>query len=197
MKKRLLIISAAMLLLVSAVACSATPVPENCPELGVMTKVGNTATPLNAENLKGSSIPNLIWQPVDCQSLKVIDDKTLSLNDYRGKPIMIIFQKTMNCPGCASEMPFIRAAYEQRTNGALVVLTVYREDNIAAVRHFATSKGYTFPAIADPNDDLATTCGFARGAPITIFVDTNGVVEDFKCGPFQSQEEIENILKSL
>ncbi len=197
MKRTLSLISAAVLLLVLAVACSAAPAPENCPELGVITNVGNAATPLNVDNLKGSPMPNLTWHPVDCQSLKVIDDQTLSLNDYRGKPVMIIFHKTMNCPGCAAEMPFILAAYQQRTNGELVILTVYREDKISAVRHFVTSKGYTFPALADLNDDLATTCGFAHGAPITIFVDANGVVKEFKCGPFQSQEEIENILKSL
>jgi peroxiredoxin len=196
-KKKLLIISVTTLLLTLIIACSGNPVPENCPELGVITGFENPNAPLNIENLKGSAIPNFTWQTVDCKSLKTIDNKTLSLSDLRGKPVIIIFHKVMNCPGCAQQMPFIRAAYDQRTNAVLTVLTIYREDKISAVRNFVTNKGYIFTALADQNDVVATKYGFTRGAPITIFVDADGIIKEFKWGPFQSQEEIENILKSL
>jgi len=196
-KKGLSIISATMLLLTLTTGCSGVPVPENCPELGVITKVENPATQLNIDNLKGSTAPNLTWRIVDCESLKTIDNKSLSLSDFQGKPVIIIFHKTMNCPGCEAQMPFIRAVYDQQTNAELTVLTIYREDKVSAVRRFATSKGYIFTALADPNDEFATICGFPHGAPITIFVDAKGVIKEFKCGPFRSQEEIENILKSL
>jgi len=196
-KTKLLIISVTTLLLTLIIACSGNPVPENCPELGVITGVENPNAPLNIENLKGSAMPNFTWQTVDCKSLKTIDNKTLSLSDLRGKPVIIIFHKVMNCPGCAQQMPFIRAAYDQRTNAALTVLTIYREDKISAVRNFVTGKGYIFTAIADQSDKVATQYGFTRGAPITIFVDADGIIKEFKWGPFQSQEEIEDILKSL
>jgi peroxiredoxin len=195
--KRLSIIAITMPLLTLTIACSGAPAPENCPELGVVTAVENPATRLNVDNLKGSTVPNLTWQIVDCKSLKAIDNKTLSLIDFRGKPVIIIFHKTMNCPGCAAQMPFIRAVYDKRTNAELTVLTIYREDKISAVRSFASSKGYIFTALADPNDEFATKFGFGRGAPITIFVDAKGIIKEFKTLPFQSQEEIENILKSL
>jgi peroxiredoxin len=197
MKKKLLLISATTLLLTLIIACSGNPAPENCPELGVITGVENPNTPLNIDNLKGSAIPNFTWQAVDCESLKTIDNKTLSLSDLRGKPVIIIFHKVMNCPGCVQQMPLMRAAYDQRTNAALTVLTIYREDKISAVRKFVTDKGYIFTALADQNDDVATKYGFTRGAPITMFIDAEGIIKDFKWGPFQSQEEIENIIGSL
>jgi peroxiredoxin len=196
-KTKLLIMSVTTLLLTLIIACSGNSVPENCPELGVVAGVENPNAPLNIENLKGSAIPNFTWQAVDCKSLNNIGNKTLSLSDLRGKPVIIIFHKVMNCPGCAQQMPFIRAAYDKRTNAALTVLTIYREDKISAVRNFVTSKGYIFTAIADQSDEVATTYGFTRGAPITIFVDADGIAKEFKWGPFQSQEEIEEILKSL
>jgi peroxiredoxin len=99
-----------------------------------------------------------------------------------------------NCPGCAAQMPFIRAVYDQRINAELTVLTIYREDKVSEVRSFVASKGYIFTALSDPNNEFATKCGFPHGAPITMFVDAKGVIKEFKCGPFQSQEEIENIL---
>jgi len=195
--KRLLVTVIAMLSLTLTIACSGSPVPGNCPELGIVTAVENPATHLNVDNLKGSTVPNLTWQIVDCKSLKAIDNKTLSLSDFRGKPVIIIFHKCMNCPGCSAQMPFIQRAYEQRSNGELAVLTIYREDKISAVRNYVTSEGYIFTALADPNDEFAITCGFPLMAPITIFIDANGIVKEFKCGPFQSQEEIEDIIKSL
>lgn len=197
MKIRLSIISVTILLITLTTACSGAPAPDNCPELGVITAVENPATPLNVDNLKGSTVPNLTWQIVDCKSLKAIDNKTLSLSDFRGKPVIIIFHKCMNCPGCAAQMPFIRTAYDQRSNGGLTVLTIYREDKISAVRNHVTSKGYIFTALADPNDEFATKCGFGRGAPISIFVDAKGIIKEFNTQPFQSQEEIEKILGSL
>jgi peroxiredoxin len=196
-KKKLSVISVTAVLLALITACSGVPTPEKCPELGVITEVENPTTPLSLDNLKGSIMPNLRWQTVACESLKTIDNKTPSLSDLRGKPIIIIFHKCMNCPGCAEEMPFIRAAYDQRTNAGLTVLTIYREDKISAVRNFVTSKGYIFTALADPDDEVATKCGFPRGAPITMFVDAKGIIKEFKCGPFQNLEEINNILKSL
>jgi peroxiredoxin len=195
--KRLSIIAITMLLLASTIACSEAPAPENCPELGIITAVEDTATPLNVDNLKGSIAPNLTWQIVDCKSLKAIDNKTVSLSDFRGKPIIIVFHKTMNCPGCATQMPFIRAAYDKQTNAELTVLTIYRGDKLSAVRTFVTNKGYIFTALADPNDEFAIKCGFPVMAPITIFIDAKGIIKEFKLGPFQSQEEIEDILKSF
>ncbi len=195
--KRLSVIATTMLLITLTTACSGAPAPENCPELGVVTAVENPATRLNVDNLKGSTIPNLTWQIVDCKSLKAIGNKTLSLSDFRGKPVIIIFHKTMNCPGCAAQMPFIQAVYDKWTNAELTVLTIYREDKISAVRSFTSSKGYIFTALADPNDEFATKCGFPVMAPITIFIDAQGVIREFKCGPCQSQEEIEGILRSL
>jgi peroxiredoxin len=195
--KRLLVISITMLLLTLTIACSGTPAPENCPELGIVTAVESPATHLNVDNLKGSTVPNLTWQIVDCKSLKAINNKTQSLSDFRGKPLIIILHKCMNCPGCAAQMPFIQKAYDKRSNGELAVLTIYREDNISAVRNHVTSKEYIFTALADPNDEFAINCGFPVMAPITIFIDAEGIVKEFKCGPFQSQEEIEDILKSL
>lgn len=194
--KRLSIIAITTILITSAMACSGATTPENCPELGIITAVEDTTTPLNTDNLKGSMVPDLTWQVVDCKSLEAIDNKTVSLSDFRGKPVIVIFHKTMNCPGCAAEMPFIMGAYEKRA-AELTVITIYREDKLSAMRNFVTDKGYIFTALADPNDEFAIKIGFGRGAPMTVFVDAEGIVKEFKLLPFQSQEEIEGIIESL
>ena len=193
--RRTPLILATIVLIALTMGCSGTPT--NCPEMGIITGVESTADCLSKDNRVGSAAPNFTWETIDCKTLETIPGKTTSLSSFRGKPVMVIFHKTMNCPGCKAQMPFVRNTNEQRTNKDLVVLTVYRCDDASAVRRFVASQGYVFPALADPKDEFAIKCGFPVGAPITIFIDASGTIKAEKIGPFQSQEEIETILRSL
>ena len=175
-----------------------SPTPGDCPEMGIITSIDNPSAPcLTKDNRIGSAAPEFTWETIDCKSLNIVAGKTTSLSDLKGKPIMIIFHKTMNCPGCKAQMPFILAIHDQLVNKNIPLLTIYRGDSTSAVKRFVTSQGYTFPALADEKDEFAVKCGFPIGAPITIFVDANGIIRAEKIGPFQSQEEIEAILDSL
>jgi len=195
LKRLTLIILAVVAFMALFTGCSGAPA--DCPEMGIITNVEKPATSLNIDNRTGCSAPEFTWDTIDCQNLKPIAGKTQSLKDLRGRPVMIIFHKTMNCPGCKAQMPFIKAAYEQRTNKDLVVLTIYRGDSVSDVKRFAINQGYIFPALADTKDEFAAYCGFPVAAPITIFLDSNGSIKGEKIGPFQSQAEIEAVLNSL
>jgi len=175
-----------------------SPTTGNCPEMGIITSIDNPSAPcLTKDNRIGSVAPEFTWETIDCKSLEIVADKTTSLSDLKGKPIMIIFHKTMNCPGCKAQMPFILGSHDQLVNKDTLLLTIYRGDSMAAVKRFVASQGYTFLALADEKDEFAVRCGFPIGAPITIFVDANGIIKAEKIGPFQSQEEIKSILDSL
>ena len=130
-------------------------------------------------------------------TLQAIEGESISLGDFKGKPVMVIFQKTMNCPGCIAQKPFVLAAYDQRTSKDLEVVTVYRGDNIDKVKNFVSNLGWGFLALADPQDEVGKKFGFSPGAPITVFIDANGIIKAEKVGPFQSKEEIIAILDSL
>ena len=130
-------------------------------------------------------------------TLQAIDGKNISLSDFKGKPVMVIFQKTMNCPGCIAQKPFVLAAYGQRKNKDLVVITIFRGDGVDKVKNFVPNLGWDFPALADPQDEVGKKFGFSPGAPISVFIDANGIITAEKVGPFQSKEEITAILDSL
>ena len=98
-------------------------------------------------------------------TLQDIDGKNISLSDFNGKPVMIIFQKTMNCPGCIAQKPFVLAAYEQRANKYLEVITIYRGDSVEKVKKFVPNLGWTFPALADPEDEVGKDFGFSPWCP--------------------------------
>ncbi|GAI45264.1 unnamed protein product, partial [marine sediment metagenome] len=65
-------------------------------------------------------------------TLKNIDGESVSLSDFRGKPVLLVFT-SVYCVECTEQMPYIEAAFE-RSGGKLAVLTVYREDSLSRVK---------------------------------------------------------------
>ena len=195
MKKLTLLTLTLIILIIMSTSCASPN--GKCPELGLITNVEMPENEITIDNRLGCSIPDFTWDTIDCETLEPVAGKTQSLKKLQGKPVMVIFHKTMNCPGCAAQMPLIKSVYEQQTNKDLIVLTVYRGDDISDVKRFVMNKGYIFTAIADSKDEFATCCGFPVAAPITIFIGTDGKIGGEKIGPFRSQDEITTIINSL
>jgi peroxiredoxin len=66
------------------------------------------------------------------------------------------------------------------------------------VRDYVTSKQFTtFPSLPDPNNKVANAYGATRYPPTNFIIDSTGIIKYKKIGRFQTQEEIEDIIKSL
>jgi peroxiredoxin len=130
-------------------------------------------------------------------TLESIDGKSISLSDFQGKTVLIVFT-SVNCQECEEQMPYLIGAYEQ-ANGGLAVLDIYHMIyDTRVVQDYVTNKQFTtFPALPDPNNKVANTYGATRFPPTNFIVDAAGIIRYKKIGPFQSQEEIENMLNSL
>jgi len=130
-------------------------------------------------------------------TLETIDGNSLSLSDFRGKPVLLVFT-SVYCVECKEQMPYIEAVFE-RSGGKLAVLTVYREDSPTRVKkHVDDEKLANFPALPDPGDKVGIKYGLApRVAPVNIIIDADGIIRNIRPGSFQSQDEIESILNSL
>jgi peroxiredoxin len=130
-------------------------------------------------------------------TLESIDGKSISLSDFQGKTVLIVFT-SVNCKECEEQMPYLIGAYQQ-ANGELVVLDIYHMIYDARIiQDYVTKKQFTtFPVLPDPNNKIANFYGATRFPPTNFVVDTAGIIKYKKVGAFQSQEEIENILKSL
>jgi peroxiredoxin len=130
-------------------------------------------------------------------TLKSIEGENISLRDFQGKTVLIVFT-SVNCKECESQMPYLVGAYQQE-NGKLAVLDIYHMIyDPRLVRDYVTNKQFTtFPALPDPNNIVANAYGATRYPPTNFIIDAAGIIKYKKIGPFQSQEEIEDILKSL
>jgi peroxiredoxin len=130
-------------------------------------------------------------------TLQSIDGKNISLSDFRGKIVIIVFT-SVNCQECEAQMPYLVGAY-QNANNNLVVLDIYSMIyDPKLVKDYVTAKKFTtFPALPDPNNTVSNAYGATRYPPTNFIIDATGIIKYKKIGRFQSQEEIEDIIKSF
>jgi len=128
-------------------------------------------------------------------TLQTINGETVSLSDFRGKPVMLTFW-AINCAACQSQISYTQAFYDEWSSETVAVLTINVGDSIPAVQDYITSHGITYPVLLDQQRTVARTYGIP-GVPVTFLIDSEGIMKAYKIGPLQSQEEMENALTSV
>ncbi|MCG3114961.1 MAG: TlpA family protein disulfide reductase [Candidatus Manganitrophus sp. SA1] len=137
-------------------------------------QVGGPAPSLEAETLKG---------------------KTVSLNDYRGKVVLLTFWATW-CEPCKKEMPEIQAAYERYEKDGLVVLAVNFGEKLDTASSFAHHGKLTFPILLDRRANIAERFGVVS-LPVTFFIDQDGIIRERVVGGTLTEQSIEETFKRL
>ena len=128
-------------------------------------------------------------------TLQTVNGETVSLSDFRGKPVMLMFWK-INCAGCQVQIPYTQAFYDKWSSDTAAILTVNVQGSISAVQNYVTSHEITYPVLLDRQGKVAQTYGLP-GVPVTFLIDSEGIMKAYQIGPFQSQEDIENAFKSV
>lgn len=129
-------------------------------------------------------------------TLQTTDGQTVSLRDYRGKMVMASFWATW-CDPCVDEMPYIQAAFEDSPDEDLVILAINVGQSAEKVRSFVADRGLTLPVLLDP--EMATTEQYdlREGLPVTVFIDTRGIIQKVRPGTFGGQRQVENTIRAL
>jgi peroxiredoxin Q/BCP len=91
-------------------------------------------------------------------SLKDQDDKTHSLKDYAGRPVVLYFYPKDDTPGCTREACDFRDALPDFKKSKAAVLGVSILD-IASKARFARKHKVSFPLLADPDHAIAEKYG--------------------------------------
>ncbi len=161
-----------------------------------MMLVGSTITvgcSVGRDTTLGSGIGNVA---TDFQ-LDNLDGQSVSLSDFRGKPVLANFWATW-CPPCRSEMPFIQDTFTDKkwADEGLVVLAIDIGESSSTVREFVENYGLTFPVLLDSTQDVFLEY-YARAIPTTFFIDREGIIQDIRIGPFSGVTEIERSLGKI
>lgn len=145
-----------------------------------------STTPLESLGLGSTAAPGVgIVAPGF--SLPAAGGGTISLEAYRGKPVVVNFWATW-CTPCRAELPELELAWRAHRDDGLVVLAVSLDDASAArdVPEFlqlgsAATGAYTFPVALDMSQSQMRRWRLL-GVPSTFFVDRKGVVRAVQPG---------------
>lgn len=138
------------------------------------------------EGLKeGDQAPNF--------TLQTLAGETVSLENYKGKKVVLNFWATW-CTPCRAEMPDLQKYYEQNKIGDYEILAInldYRND----VQGFVDELQLTFPIVLDTKKDVQEAYEVLN-LPYTYFIDESGVIVNRHLGQI-TYEQFEKILNAF
>ena len=116
-------------------------------------------------------------------TLKTLEGKSVSLSDYRGRPVLINFWATY-CAPCRREMPMLDGIVKSHPN--LSLLLVDERDDPGAARAFVTQLQLRSTVLLDGDGQVGDRYSVS-GLPTTIFVRADGSVEGRYLGETNQQ----------
>lgn len=139
-----------------------------------------------------------VGQPAPDFTLPTLGGDTVSLSDYRGRPVLMNFWATW-CAPCRQEMPELVRAYNEHQDEGFVVLAVdlTDQDSLEDVRAFVAEFEMPFPVLLDETGAVYNELYRLLGLPMSVFVDQEGVITRIHIGIMTSQqvdEFVEEIL---
>lgn len=127
-----------------------------------------------------STTDPLINHPAPNFSLATLNSitgqKTLSLSDFKGKAIVLIFWASW-CEPCQNEAPLLENAWKQRQaqGKPVVFLGINFEEATDAATGFLQHYDITYPTVLDTNGSAATKYRIVS-LPDTFFINQQGIV---------------------
>ncbi len=126
-------------------------------------------------NLGGSS---QIGQAAPDFELKAMDGEAVSLQDFRGQPVMLNFW-ALWCSPCIEEMPIIQERYKQH-NPNIVVLAIEEGSSIASVGNYVHESQFSF-LVLQGTEAVGQQFNI-RAYPTSVFIDADGVIRSIVIG---------------
>lgn len=128
-------------------------------------------------------------------SLSDLRGETQSLNQYRGKVVLLNFWATW-CKPCTTEMPAMQVAYDRLRDHGLVVLAVNELEDTRKVMDHIREHGHTFPVLLDQDNRVANQYG-VFGLPVSVFIDESGRIQEYIKGGLLTEQKIQEMVNRI
>ncbi len=125
-----------------------------------------------------------VGKPAPDFALRSLDDQVVTLNAFRGKPIIVNFWATW-CQPCTEEMPALQAKVASHPD--LVILGVDNVEPVVKVKPFVERLQIEFPVLLDQDGSVIEQYRVI-GMPTSFFVDRSGVLRRIFTGALRQQD---------
>ena len=134
------------------------------------------------------------------------NENTITLDDFKGKKLILYFYPKDNTPGCTAEACDLRDNYNLWLEKGYAVVGV-SPDTVKSHQKFAEKYNLPFPLIADPEKKILKAYGvwglkknygreYEGVFRTTFIIDENGIIQDvFK--KVKTKEHTKQILEKL
>lgn len=129
---------------------------------------------LNKEPITGLSGITMVNRPAPDFTLTTFEGTAISLEDLRGKPVVINFWASW-CPPCRIEAPLIERTWRVYKNRGLIFLGVNIQDRKEDALNYIREFDITYPNGPDPTGEISIDYGVS-GLPVTFFVSSKGEI---------------------
>jgi thiol-disulfide isomerase/thioredoxin len=159
--------------------CSSSPAPQASAPSG-------TSFPIEGVQV-GNLAPDFL--------LPNLDSGALSLNELRGKPVVLNFWATW-CRPCVTEMPYLQEIYEEYSDEGLMLLAIDIDESPSQVEEFLQNNNLSLPVLLDIGGAVTKKYRI-QVIPTTFFIDGDGVIQEKRMGAFINAAQIEKQLSKI
>lgn len=176
-RRRLIVVAALGIVAVVAATSGCGPGPDDTVRLDAPGAAASPTIGGDTPDLAGQAAPSVSWER--------FDGGTGSLEDLRGRPVVINFWSS-TCPPCISEMPAFEQVHQELGDEvSFVGLDV--ADAEAAGRAMAEQTGVTYELGFDRTGELIRAMG-GVGLPTTVVIDGDGTIVDTHTGALSADQ---------
>ena len=134
-----------------------------------------------------------VGDPAPNFTLQTMKSETVTLSQYRGKPVLLIFW-VVHCEGCIHEIPYIQEFYDKHAD-EVVLLAVHVGDARDQIQKLLSTRRITYPILIDADEQVCIS--YRHGAPAAFAIDKEGTIKAVKEETFLNVSEIEAMLQKI